>query len=52
MDKHHRSLAQDLNIRPKGSIDDRVIDLAQHSKRLTERQIAEAEAAALRGGKG
>ena len=51
MDKHHRSLAQDFNIRPKGSIDDRVVDLAQHSKRLTERQIAEAEAASLRGGK-
>ena len=51
MDKHHRSLAQDFNIRPHGSIDDRVVELAQHSRGLTEKQVAEAEAAALRGGK-
>jgi len=51
MDKHHRSLAQDFNIRPHGSIDDRIVELAQHSRGLTEKQVAEAEAAALRGGK-
>ena len=51
MHKHHRSLAREFDIRPAGSIDDRVVELAQHSASLTERQVAEAEAAALRGGK-
>jgi len=50
MDKHHRSLAHDFNIRPRGSIDDRVVELASHTKGLTDRQREEAKRAVLRGG--
>jgi hypothetical protein len=51
MHKRHRSLAREFDIRPAGTIDDRIVDLAQHSANLTEKQVAEAEAAALRGGR-
>jgi hypothetical protein len=50
MDKHHRSLAHDFNIRPKGSIDDRVVELASHTKGLTDKQREDAKRAVLRGG--
>ena len=50
MDKHHRSLAQDFNIRPKGSIDDRVAELATHTRGLTDKQREEAKRAIMRGG--
>ena len=50
MDKHHRSIAHDFNIRPKGSIDDRVVELASYTKGLTDKQREEAKRAVLRGG--
>jgi len=49
--KNRRSLAREFDIKPAGSIADRVVDIAQHSKNLTADQAAEVERAALRGGK-
>ena len=49
--KNRRSLAREFDIRPAGSVNDRIVELAQHTKNLTAEQAAEAERAALRGGK-
>ena len=50
-DKHHRSLARDFDIKPAGTIDDRIVDLASRTPDMTQKQEAELERALLRGGK-
>ena len=47
--KHDRSLIAEFGIKPAGTVADRVVDLAAHSKALTVAQAQEAERAALRG---
>ena len=49
--KNLRTLAREFDIKPAGSINDRIVELAQHTKNLTADQAAEVERAALRGGK-
>jgi len=49
--KNRRSLAREFDIRPAGSVNDRIVELAAHTKNLTAKQAAEAERAALRGGR-
>jgi hypothetical protein len=49
-DKHHRSLARSLGIRPAGAIDNRIVELAQQTA-MTSSQREEAKRAAIRGGK-
>lgn len=48
--KNLRSLAREFDIRPAGSINDRIVELAKHSTGLTDKQREEAKRAALRGG--
>ena len=49
-DKHYHSIARRNRIVER-STDDYIVDLAQHQKAITKDQMAEAERAALRGGK-
>lgn len=50
MDKHHRSLVADLGIRPKGTVDDRIAEMATNTRGLTDKQREEAKRAIMRGG--
>ncbi|MCH1602122.1 MAG: hypothetical protein L7S57_04680 [Luminiphilus sp.] len=49
--KNRRSLAREFDIKPAGLVNDRIVELAAHTTNLTAEQAAEAERAALRGGK-
>lgn len=49
-DRHYNSIARRNGIKER-TTDDFIVDLANNSKPLNERQVAEAERAALRGGK-
>jgi hypothetical protein len=48
--KNLRSLAREFDIKPAGSINDRIVELAKHSTGLTDKQREDAKRAALRGG--
>jgi hypothetical protein len=49
-DKHYHSIAKRNHIVER-TTDDYIVDLAQHQKDMTPQRMAEAERAALRGGK-
>lgn len=49
-DRHYNSIARRNGIKER-TTDDYIVDLANNSKPLNDRQVAEAERAALRGGK-
>lgn len=49
-DKHYHSIAKRNNIVER-TVDDYTVDLARHQKDMTAQRMAEAERAALRGGK-
>jgi len=49
-DKHYHSIARRNNVVER-SVDDHIVDLAQHQTDMTPKRMAEAERAALRGGK-
>lgn len=49
-DRHYNSIARRNGIKER-TTDDYIVDLANNSKPLSDRQVSEAERAALRGGK-
>ena len=49
--KNRRSLAREFEIKPAGTVADRVVELGNHSKSMTAQQVAEWERALLKGGK-
>ena len=49
--KNLRSLVREFDIKPAGSINDRIVELGNHTKNMTAKQVGEWERALLKGGK-
>lgn len=49
-DRNYRSLASFMGVKPPGTINDRIVDIAPHTTGLTDSQREEFKKAALRGG--